>query len=176
MFVLFGGESECLQNDAGTRMSQDSLWKDQKLKFSSFWLECQLTHPSVMKGMACFAITWRLSSSLRKKVFPRFNIMLFTSSIVLSSNFGEANVMKQINSALAEHTEVIGLPLFLSIVTADSIDFTISWMVETKNEIKKIMKECWMWRNLTVCLFQHHQQRFYRRNAIRHVLVLIDDR
>lgn len=69
--------------------------------------------------------------------------MLFTSTIVLSSNFGEAKVMKQMNNALAEHTEVIGLPLFFSIVTADSIDFTISWMVVTeRNEIVKIMKEC----------------------------------
>lgn len=111
-------------------------------KFSIFLDKTEkLTHPSVMKGIACLAITWRLSSSLCKNVFPRFNMMLFTSTIVLSSSFGDAKVMKQMNKALAEQTEVIGLPLFFSMVTADSIDFTISWIVVTTNEIMKITKE-----------------------------------
>lgn len=84
-----------------------------------------------MKGSACLAITWRLSSSFCKKIWPRLSIMVFTSSIVLDSSFGEARVMKQINSSLAEHTEVMGFPLFLRIVTADLMVLTSSWIVVT---------------------------------------------
>lgn len=79
-----------------------------------------------MKGIACLAITYRLSSSFFKNVLPRSSMMLLTSVIVLSSSFGEAKVMKQMNNALAEHTEVIGFPLFFNVSTADSIDFTNS--------------------------------------------------
>lgn len=79
-----------------------------------------------MKGSACLAITWRLSSSFRKKIWPRLSIMVFTSSIVFDSSFGEASVMKQMNSSLAEHTEVMGFPLFLRTVTADLMVLTSS--------------------------------------------------
>lgn len=94
--------------------------------------QISLTHPSVMKGTACFAITSRLSWSFFRKICPRFNMIDLTSSIVLSSSFGEAKVMKQMNSSLAEHTDVIGFPLFLSTVTADLIVLTSSWIVVTK--------------------------------------------
>lgn len=49
-----------------------------------------------------------------------------TSDMVLSSSFGDAKVMKQMKSSLAEQIEVIGFPLFLRIVTADLIVFTSS--------------------------------------------------
>lgn len=61
-------------------------------------------------------------------------MMDFTSDIVLSSSFGDANVMKQMKSSLAEQTEVIGFPLFFRIVTADLIVFTSSWIVVTKRK------------------------------------------
>lgn len=68
----------------------------------------------------------------------------FTSFIVLSSSFGEASVMKQMNKSLAEHTEVIGFPLFLSADTADLIVFTSSWIVLTKrgrNEVQERLRK-----------------------------------
>lgn len=85
-----------------------------------------LTHPSVMKGTACFAMTSRLSSSLRKKICPRLSIIDLTSSIVLSSSFGDASVMKQMKSSLAEFIEVMGFPLFFNAFTADLIVLTSS--------------------------------------------------
>jgi hypothetical protein len=42
--------------------------------------------------------------------------------------------MKQMKSSLAEHTEVIGFPLFLRAVTADLMVFTSSWIVVTKSK------------------------------------------
>lgn len=95
----------------------------------------KLTHPSVINGIACFAITYRLSSSFLKKVLPRSSMMLLTSVIVLSSSLGLAKVMKQMNKALAEQTDVIGFPLFFSVSTADSIDFTSSWIVVTTKRV-----------------------------------------
>lgn len=85
-----------------------------------------------MNGIACLAMTCRLSSSFRKNIWPRVNMIVLTSSIVLSSSFGDARVMKQMNRSLAEQTDVIGFPLFFSSVTADLIVFTNSWIVVTK--------------------------------------------
>jgi hypothetical protein len=50
----------------------------------------------------------------------------FTSDIFLSSSLGDANVMKQMKSSLAEQIDVIGFPLLLRIVTADLIVLTNS--------------------------------------------------
>lgn len=58
------------------------------------------------------------------------------------------------NSSLAEHTEVIGFPLFLRAVTADLIVLTSSWIVVTEKAAQiccyffRIMKKIEMWRNL----------------------------
>lgn len=148
VFVLLRSQSQRLQNDSRARMRQNSLEKMKnyrKVEESGK----KLTHPSVMKGSACFAMTWRLSSSLRKKIWPRLSIIDFTSSIVLSSNLSSrlASVMKQMNSSEAEQTDVIGsFPLFFSVVTADLMVLTSSWIVVTERDdfitrnVEKILK------------------------------------
>lgn len=90
-----------------------------------------------MNGIACFAITWRLCWSFWRKTFPRFNIIVLTSFIVLSSSFGDAKVMKQMKSSLAEHTDVMGFPLFFNVFTANLIVLTSSWIVVTAKKNKK---------------------------------------
>ena len=61
-------------------------------------------------------------------------MIFFTSVIVLSSNFGDESVMKQMNSSLAEQTAAIGFPQFLRILTANLILSISSWIVVTKKK------------------------------------------
>lgn len=94
-------------------------------------------------------MTFLLPRSFFRKLCPRFNMIDFTSSIVLLSNFGDARVMKQMKSSQDEHTAVTGVPQFLSTFIASLIVSTSPWIVKTKIS----------WNHCKFC--EIHQLNFY---------------
>ena len=86
----------------------------------------KLTHPSVINGTASLAIVALLSRSFSRNFIPLFSMIVFISSIGLSSSF--VRVMNLENRLQPETIAVTGFPVSL-------ITLTAAWIVESSSRI-----------------------------------------